>query len=126
MLITICLLPVLLGACATTPQTSQHEIDQQSAVIDRWHRCLDNSFTRLENTGESIEGQIETTRVVCRGHKEDVLATFPRHMEKALANVMAEQVYKTGIRRVTESDSVNVNLQSLMSTGRTVSSPSLF
>lgn len=114
-LLTICLLPLLLGACATTPHTSQEAAEHQAAVIDRWHRCLDNSFTRLENTESPIEGQIETTRVVCQGHKEDVLATFPRHMEKALANVMAEQVYKTGIRHIIGTDKVDVKLQSLTS-----------
>lgn len=114
-LITISLLTLLLSACASTPQSAQEANDRQSAVIDRWHRCLDNSFQRLAKTESSIEGQIETTKVVCQGHREDVLATFPRHMEKALENVMAEQVYKAGIQQVTRSDKLDVNLQSLTS-----------
>ena len=107
---------LLLSACATTPQSAQQAAEHQTAVIDRWHRCLDNSFERLSNTGASIEGQIETTKVVCQGHREDVLASFPRHMEKALDNVMAEQVYETGLKKATGSEKIDVNLQSLTRT----------
>jgi len=92
------LLTLLLSACANTGVTTDSDEDQ-ALVIERWNRCLDNSFIRLANANTSLKRSVKNTLVVCQGHREDVLATFPRRLHRQLRTVTEEQAYRAGLNQ---------------------------
>ncbi len=69
----------LLQSCvSTTPIDNTY---QQSAAVERWHGCLDR-HTPVETA--SMVLALRTLAHSCDGHKRDVIATFPRHMEQQI------------------------------------------
>ncbi|MBX2825190.1 MAG: YgdI/YgdR family lipoprotein [Gammaproteobacteria bacterium] len=97
--ILLALLSCALTACATNSPIEQQD-DGQARAIERWHRCVDNSMIRLSSNTAQLNGMVKETLVVCQGHKSDVLATFPTRMEKAVDNLMVEQVYESGLTQL--------------------------
>lgn len=79
-----CLLALLLGACSgNTTKPATAELQRQT--VERWQNCL-------ERNGQDGVGSNDFRKVintVCDGHKRDVLATFPRHLEAEVEQILA-------------------------------------
>jgi len=105
-------LAVALTACASKGQREEH-YQTQKLVIERWHNCVDKSLQRLSAEKSRLDGMVKDTLVVCQGHKTDVLATFPSRMEKAVDNLMVEQVYASGMNQLTGGEIQGADLARL-------------
>lgn len=92
-----------LSGCSTTASTTDTRYHQK-LTIERWHRCIDNAYQRVSTETDSQRERANVTMVVCRGHKEDVLATFPHRLEPALDNIMVKQVYELGLHRAANTE----------------------
>ena len=99
-----------LPGCSTTASTTDTR-DHQQLTIERWHRCIDNAYQRVSTETDSQRERAHVTMIVCRGHKEDVLATFPQRLEPALDNIMVKQIYDLGLQKAADIDLFETELK---------------
>ena len=97
----------LLGSCASTPGSEQRDrqLARQRAAVDRWNRCTTQNFAAA--TG-SVAHTLRQVEFVCDGHKRDVLATFPPHLEKRLNTLLVNHTRQSVAARLV-SGSANTN-----------------
>jgi len=69
---------ILLQACTLTPKLP--DPDQKTAVMERWNRCLQRFETNVTH--------------FCDGHRRDVLALFPSHLESQVDALLRLQSEK--------------------------------
>ena len=88
----------LLSACVSTPEVADQEIQQ--AAIGRWNHCIDKQAANLH---EPIIATIHRIEQLCDGHKRDVLAVFPAHLEKRLDLLLTERAQRRAAQQVADA-----------------------
>ncbi len=72
--------------CAFAPKPP--DIDAQQAALERWNRCLQ---------------RFEQETHFCDGHRRDVVATFPLHLEHQVNALLTQQTRKLKASRTMET-----------------------
>ncbi len=73
----------VLSGCA-----SMHEpldTDNQRLVLQRWQACIERNSTESTATLNGVQHLMEYS---CEGHTRDVIATFPRHQEQQVGQLL--------------------------------------
>lgn len=65
-----------IQGCTYAPQTV--DLEQKQGVLERWNRCLQ----RFESNAAHY----------CDGHRRDVLASYPAHMESQIDLLLRQKV----------------------------------
>lgn len=94
LMVGACTLMVLQG-CAFAPDKPSES--SQRTALSRWHQCLERFDENLTH--------------YCDGHRRDVIATYPHHLENQVSEFLSEQLrvtsasrlVKTGLRNVADS-----------------------
>ncbi|MEE9334850.1 MAG: hypothetical protein V3U65_12255 [Granulosicoccaceae bacterium] len=91
----------LLGACASTQNQSNIRIEQKAA-LQRWDNCVD-----LQTEFGSASEALLRVNLYCEGHKRDLIATYPAHLENEVSKVLTQRTQKLAAeqlaRRVPEA-----------------------
>lgn len=76
----------------------------QGAALARWSQCVEQFGNHFEG---SMSALWQTADSVCDGHRRDVLATYPLHMENQVDSILSERariyttrLVKTGIGKL--------------------------
>ncbi|MFK8082563.1 MAG: hypothetical protein AB8B97_19970 [Granulosicoccus sp.] len=84
-MVVVCVAAILLvQGCSFTAEIPDPE--KQEAVLERWNRCLQ----RFDNN----------TAHFCDGHRRDVLATYPAHLENQIDYLLRQQIKSGNLRSV--------------------------
>lgn len=94
------LLALLLTGCASTGDPSVPAANDQDTAIAKWQLCLDRNLVELDVNQNPPHQVINAMLIACQGHKQDVLDTFPAHMEKSLGRIMVNQAYQSGVEEI--------------------------
>ncbi len=89
----------LLGACASTQSQSNQKLEQ-NAALQRWVNCVD----RQTDVGSSSDALLRIN-LYCEGHKRDLLAVYPAHLEDQISNVLTQRAQKLAVQQVSERTS---------------------
>jgi len=89
----------LLSGCATTPDSSNAE--NQRMAIQRWQACIERNTSDSTNTLNGVQQLMEYK---CEGHTRDVIATFPRHQEKQIDQLLTGYVIRHALTNVPNSE----------------------
>lgn len=81
-----------ISGCASM---NQAPVDNRDEVLARWSRCVDQGVQDYEGVPAKAMDYVFTR---CDGHKRDVLATYPRHLENRLDRMLID---KTRTRTLT-------------------------
>jgi len=54
------------------------DLASQNAAIQRWHGCIERYDATIEHS--------------CEGHKRDVIATFPVHLERTIDKRLSREI----------------------------------
>jgi len=73
----------LLSSCASTPATPN--VDHQRMAIQRWQACIERNTNDSTATLNGVQQLMEYN---CEGHTRDVIATFPRHQERQIDQLL--------------------------------------
>jgi len=92
-----------LSACVLAP--SEEQLEKQQAAIDRWDRCTTEHATHASGSLLIAMSNIEH---LCDGHRRDVLATFPPHLEKRLNTMLVDRTRQMVVTQLANS-AVNDN-----------------
>lgn len=84
----------LLGACASTQSQSKIKI-QQNEALQRWVNCVDRQ-TEIGTASEALF-RVDT---YCEGHKRDLLAAYPAHLESQVSTVLTERTRKLAVEQL--------------------------
>jgi len=90
--ITLC---SLLGACAST-QTQPQIKQQQEETLQRWVNCVD----RQSEFGSTVE-VLSRVDLYCEGHKRDLLAAYPAHLETRVSELLSQRAQKIANQQAT-------------------------
>ena len=80
----VCL--ALLSACSMQPTEPDREL--QRAALERWSQCLERFAEGYE---DSVNALRYSANSVCDGHRRDVLATFPPHLENQVDTILSDR-----------------------------------
>ena len=97
--ITTLLFISLLSGCATTPDPINAE--NQRMAIQRWQACIERNSTDSINTLNGVQQLMEYK---CEGHTRDVIATFPRHQEKQIDQLLTGYVIRYSFIDIPNAD----------------------
>ena len=86
----------LLGACTSTQTKSNLKLDQ-NAALQRWANCVDRQ-TDIGSTSEALL----RINLYCEGHKRDLLAVYPAHLEDEVSKVLTQRTRKLVAEQVAE------------------------
>ncbi len=86
----------LLGACASTQNQSNLKLEQEAA-LQRWAHCV-NRQTEFGTPSEALL----RVNIYCEGHKRDLLAAYPAHLEDEVSNVLTKRTQKLAAEQVAE------------------------
>ena len=84
------LLAAQLMACATIDTKSQ-KAELQKDAVNRWHACLDRHISPPQSEAVSYRTVINDR---CDGHKRDVIASFPLHLEAQVEEILVSNAYR--------------------------------
>ena len=84
----------ILGACANTQNQSELKLEQD-ATLQRWVSCID----RQTEYGAASEA-LSRVEVYCEGHKRDLLAAYPAHLESQVNNALTRRTQKLAARQM--------------------------
>ena len=85
-----------LGACASTQNQSNIKIEQ-NAALQRWANCVD----RQTDFGSASEALLRVN-LYCEGHKRDLLAAYPAHLEDEVNDVLTQRIRKLAAEQVAQ------------------------
>jgi len=77
---------ILASGCAIKPAAPDRV--SQRAALERWSQCLERFGTQYAGSLHAIR---DTARSACDGHRRDVLATFPAHLENQVDTILSER-----------------------------------
>jgi len=86
--ITICGLLFALASASGCATTESKESDNRDEVLARWSRCVDQ---RVQDFSGSPANAMDYVFSRCDGHKRDVLASSPRHLEQRLDRILTDK-----------------------------------
>lgn len=86
----IALAAITLAGC-TTAAPKPSGIELQRSAMQRWNACLERNVDPQKMTANRIS---QLVRVDCEGHKRDVIASFPPHMEKQIEQMLISNAYQ--------------------------------
>lgn len=86
----------LLGACASSQTHSNIKIEQ-TAALQRWVGCVD----RHTEIGSASEALLRIN-VYCEGHKRDLLAAYPAHLEDEVNNLLTKRTQMRAIEQIVQ------------------------
>lgn len=87
-----------LGACATP--TSQADLTrQQDAALQRWVSCVDRQVD-----ADTVSDALSRVDQYCEGHKRDLLAAYPLHLEKKLSAALVQETHNRATREIANLD----------------------
>lgn len=79
---------------------NQHQKNLQAGAMERWNNCfdkhLDSHFKALKDANQAIDSTLQ----VCQGHRYDVVATYPRRLERGLDKKLVEIAYQQGLEKL--------------------------
>lgn len=84
----------LLGACASTQSQSDLKLEQ-NAALQRWANCVDRQ-TQLATASEALL----RVNLYCEGHKRDLLAAYPAHLEDKVSDVLTQRTRELAAEQV--------------------------
>ena len=104
-----------LVACANKSERQANNESWQLSRIELWHECINDNLQHMNEAAgfSNPEESIRHTLIACRGHREDVLATFPLRMEHALDNLMVKQTYEAGYTAYAKEQGMSLPINSL-------------
>lgn len=83
---------VVVGSLALSSACSIKPVEpnrfSQRAALDRWNQCLERFSDRHQGSFDSLR---HTPRSICDGHRRDVLATFPVHVENQVDTILSDR-----------------------------------
>ena len=66
----------------------------QRAALGRWSQCLERFGERFGQRYDGAVGSFrQTTKSVCDGHRRDVIATFPPHLENQVDAILSDRTH---------------------------------
>ena len=86
----------LLGACASTQSQSSIKIEQ-NAALQRWASCVDHQ-TEFGSAAEALL----RINVYCEGHKRDLLAVYPAHLEDEVSDVITKRTHLRAVEHIAQ------------------------
>ena len=89
----------LLSGCATTHDPINAE--NQRMAIQRWQACIERNTSDSTNTLNGVQQLMEYK---CEGHTRDVIATFPRHQEQQIGQLLTGYVIRHALIDVPNSE----------------------
>lgn len=75
---------LLLSACATNPPGAQ-QVELQQDAMQRLKACLSRNIDSNQTSATEISRLIDHT---CEGHRRDVIALFPPHLERQVDQML--------------------------------------
>lgn len=102
----IALVLVCIGGCASSQKSPENQAAQrelQSQAIQRWSDCLDTELEQRFATDPTARKAIEAALDMCQGYRTDVLAVYPRKLEKPLDRKLKEQAYERAISKFAQT-----------------------
>lgn len=87
-----------LGACAA-PKSQTDLTRQQDAALQRWVSCVDR-----QSDTDTLSDALLRIDQYCEGHKRDLLAVYPVHLEKKLSAALIQETHNRAKRQVANLD----------------------
>ena len=82
-----------ISGCASTGESPA--VDHRSEILARWSQCVDQRAKDYDGAPHKALNYVFNR---CDGHKRDVLASYPRHLENRLDQMLKD---KTRARTLT-------------------------
>jgi hypothetical protein len=87
-----------LGACAT-PKNQADISQQQDEALQRWVSCVDRQVDT-----DTVSNALIRVDQYCEGHKRDLLAAYPVHLEKKLNAALVVETQNRATQKVATVD----------------------
>ena len=98
------LLTLWLAGCAQTAGNTRTSTETRQSALDSWHQCLQHDSRADMGLGKS--GKIFRQRLLeCQGHRFDLLATYPRHLEPSVDRMLIVSARRSLIDQSNASES---------------------
>ncbi len=91
---------ILITSGCSLIVTSEPDIASRNLALERWADCVeratDSQFESLVSTYSNIDAH-------CEGHKRDVAATFPAHMENQVVKRLSQRAADLAYARLSNA-----------------------
>ena len=108
---------IALATVAGCASTSESPVNTRGETLARWSQCVDQSAKDYDGTPQKALNYVFNR---CDGHKRDVLASYPRHLENRLDQMLKDKTRArtlTYLVETTFSEQTGLKAAKLIETG---------
>ena len=98
------LVSLWLTGCAQTAGNARTTTETRQSALDSWHQCLQDDNQSDISLGKTTK--IFRQRLLeCQGHRFDLLATYPRHLEPSVDRMLIVSARRSLVDQSNASES---------------------
>ena len=108
---------IALATVAGCASTSESPVSTRGETLARWSQCVDQGAKDYDGTPREALNYVFNR---CDGHKRDVLASYPRHLENRLDQMLKDKTRArtlTYLVETTFSEQTGLKAAKLIETG---------